>query len=146
MTLLGALVVNSWIPKSKKNASQVQEAKLKSRIPASQNLATEEAKTPAYKFSKSITIEIDCTRTQEINDVYGAHLRILGKNCNQNSNVLNKSNGFTASVIPVRENIFTTDFMDLSEGENIIQITSQESSGNTVQRHIRINRIPASLE
>lgn len=101
--------------------------------------------------ANSVTMNMSCGSLPSSYDVVGAHLRIKSTGCKDldisKLSIVNKSNGFTASIFPTKDNQFTTDYMDLTEGENAIEVTLRELSGIEKTHSIKIQkRAPASSQ
>ena len=54
------------------------------------------------------------------------------------SRVVNRTNGFMATVFELSPSQFTTDLIDLSPGENIIQITRHYANGTRLKAELKI--------
>jgi len=101
--------------------------------------------------SKSVVLEYKCL--DEKLEVDGSLVRLKGSSCLdekwQDISIVNHSNGFTASVIFLKNKSFTTDFIDLNEGENKLSIQAKDEKGQAVQKSLivtRLPRAPASVE
>lgn len=93
----------------------------------------------------SQVFEWDCGQTTQSIAVTGSQLRIKGGKC-QNVEVKNSTNGFTASVFQTSKEEFTTDFIDLAEGDNKIQIISLQADGTKTSYELLVFKQPeASL-
>jgi hypothetical protein len=75
------------------------------------------------------TLVWDCQSNVNNLEVSGEYLRLLAKNCDtlrtQILSVKNVTNGYTASLIPTKENVLTTDFLSLRTGKNEIWIETK---------------------
>lgn len=75
------------------------------------------------------TLVWDCQSNVNNLEVSGEYLRLLAKNCDtlrtQILSVKNITNGYTASLIPTKENVLTTDFLSLRAGKNEIWIETK---------------------
>lgn len=73
----------------------------------------------------------------------GSHIRLKSRFCDsgpvQQLSVKNLSNGYTASVF-VDSKGFSTDFIDLREGENEIEISWEAGHGTRQSRKLRLSR------
>jgi formate dehydrogenase assembly factor FdhD len=139
---LGYFVASSIIEKPQKS-QKIEIAQVSQRGPAS---LSNQKQLPVYKFSKSVTLNVTCEDKQKTQEVFGAHLRLVGQPCNNTKEIQikNISNGFTASVIYTKKSNFTTDYIDLSEGENLIQVERIDDYGQSQKNELRIKRILAS--
>lgn len=117
-----------------------------SRGPASIEMIQE--KLPAYKFSKSLSVVLTCDDEHSLEQVFGSHLRLLGTKCYQSTQVIvrNVSNGYTATIFDTAKDSFTTDFIELSSGENVIEIEHLNNQGILKKNKLKINRAVASEE
>lgn len=120
------------------------------RGPAS---VTEVASTGVKNSAKarSVTLDWDCGKKSAEQQVDGTHLRLKGHLCNlqksESFSVINETNGYTAAVILTNDKQFTTDFIELKDGDNNFQIAFFDQDGNKEIRHLTIKkRMPASLE
>ncbi len=100
--------------------------------------------------AKSISLQLPCDNLSSSHEIDGSLLRLTGS-CQDGAwkglnvtKVINKTNGFTADVIIVPAKGFTTDFIDLASGENVIEITVKNEKGIESQANLRVNRKPAS--
>jgi hypothetical protein len=101
--------------------------------------------------SKSVVLDYTCKGKSKTFEVDGTLMRLKGKGClNENwkdLTVVNQTNGFTASVIFLKSNDFTTDFIDLKEGDNHLSIQGTDETGKAVtQKFVVKRRFPASAE
>jgi hypothetical protein len=103
---------------------------------------------PASGFDmKNSLIEINCGRklAQEMR-VNSPWAQIKGRYCKPSKGkvveVINKSNGFTASLFEFGDEIYKTDLIQLSQGANEIQIRSHLSNGQSEQQTIIIYSSP----
>lgn len=101
--------------------------------------------------AKSISLQLPCDNLSSSHEIDGSLLRLTGS-CQDGAwkglnvtKVINKTNGFTADVIIVPAKGFTTDFIDLAAGENVIEITVKDEKGAETQANLHVNRKPASL-
>ncbi len=75
--------------------------------------------------------------------VSGNYVQLQGKNCLKNFKdgdieIINKSNGYTASVFPSGTDKYQTDLIQLQNGDNEIAIRYRERSGKAVEEVLRI--------
>jgi hypothetical protein len=82
------------------------------------------------------TRELDC---QKLSDLYVKNLalRLEGKCAYQLDSVVNKTNGYTASVFN-REKSFTTDYISLSAGKNYIEINYKDDKNQDITRQLPV--------
>jgi hypothetical protein len=82
------------------------------------------------------TRHLDC---QNISDLYvkNLSLRLEGNCAYELGSVTNKTNGYTASVFN-RDKAFTTDYISLSEGKNLIEITYKDDKNQDVTSQLPI--------
>lgn len=76
-------------------------------------------------------------------DVTGSYVQFQGKNCLKNFKtgdieIVNKSNGYTASIFNSGSDKYQTDLIQLQKGDNEIAIRYRERSGKTVEEVVRI--------
>lgn len=75
--------------------------------------------------------------------VKGSFVQFQGKNCLKNFKadrleIVNKSNGYTASVFTSGTEEYKTDLIQLNQGENSITIRYIESSGKRYEENVKI--------
>lgn len=75
--------------------------------------------------------------------VSGSYVQFQGKNCLKNFKVsdieiINKSNGYTASIFGSGTDKYQTDLIQLQKGDNEITIRYRERSGKAVEEVVRI--------
>lgn len=94
------------------------------------------------------TIEIPCGAQDFSLETAFTRMRIKGENCvSKNSpttEIKNVSNGYVATVFHKKDYSFTTDYINLNEGRNEINLLFETPEGVTSQRTVIINRAPAS--
>lgn len=80
--------------------------------------------------------------------VRGGYVQFQGKNCLKNFKasdveIVNKSNGYTASVFDDGSDKYQTDLIQLQNGDNEIAIRYREASGEAVEEiiHIQASKI-----
>ncbi|MFN9066833.1 MAG: hypothetical protein ACK5V3_06360 [Bdellovibrionales bacterium] len=95
---------------------------------------------PSFDMKNSM-IEINCGRklAQEMR-VNSPWAQIKGRYCKPSKGkvveVINKSNGFTASLFEFGQEVYKTDLIQLNQGANEIQIRSLLSNGLSEQQTI----------
>jgi hypothetical protein len=82
------------------------------------------------------TREIDCQNITDLH-VKNLGLRLEGKCIYQLENIVNKTNGYTASVFN-REKSFTTDYISLSVGKNFIQFSYKNDKNQDITRQLPV--------
>lgn len=90
------------------------------------------------------TIQLNCDQAVKPMTTRGTHIRLVGSVCENRAStyhIKNETNGYTASVILTPDLQFTTDFIDLKEGANVISVRDLTSSH--VQK-IQVTRSPSS--
>jgi hypothetical protein len=99
--------------------------------------------------AKSVTLDWNCQDQSTLEKVDGTHLRLRGHLCdNQNPHslsIVNESNGYTAAVILTKNEEFTTDFIELKDGDNQFQIAYVDNNGSKAIRHLTIKKVPGSF-
>ncbi|MGZ5280542.1 MAG: hypothetical protein ACXWC9_11390, partial [Pseudobdellovibrionaceae bacterium] len=94
--------------------------------------------------SRSVVMNYDCNQTGNM-EVDGTLLRLKGQDSTclsdkwTNISITNHSNGFTASVIFLKKG-FTTDFIDLKEGDNNLEIQAKDDKGQAITKKITVKR------
>jgi hypothetical protein len=117
-----------------------------SRSPAAVAVATVEDRNLSWNKAKNVTVELDCKNLKINSEVDASHLRLMSSNCGWSDVVIkNSRNGYTASVVNLGLNKFTTDFIELADGENLLEVSGKDSQGKTVAKEFRVQRrMPAS--
>ncbi len=162
ITLVGILAVptyRSFLPPQNEPLKQPAVAAastLSSRSPSSINKGDKNSeksqaihKTPSSDESdnRSIVLTYDCRKNDEI-VVDARLLRLKAKklNCTEEVSatndswiIKNHSNGFTGTLIH-HQNGFTTDYIELKEGSNQIQLTMEDIHGNKIEKIIKVLR------
>ncbi|HEY8270272.1 MAG TPA: hypothetical protein VIG33_05245 [Pseudobdellovibrionaceae bacterium] len=91
-----------------------------------------------------VNYDFSCAKVKATSiQVVGAFLQLKGKDCNKNSQgpkltIVNKSNGFTASIFLLNTKEYQTDLIQLQEGENQISIQYQTPSGQIEERVLNV--------
>jgi hypothetical protein len=97
--------------------------------------------------TKAATLHVGCKKEVQQQEVSSNYVRIEGAPCASTDSIqiVNQSNGFSASVFFNRDNSYTTDFIDLSEGDNELKLNIANSDGTQTQKTVHVSRrIPAS--
>lgn len=120
------------------------------RKPASIQMKTGETEVTRRNAiqSKSIVLDYECSSENKTVEVEASLLRLRGTDCLdekwEDVSVVNHSNGFTGSIIFLNDKKFTTDFIDLNEGENQLSIQAKNEKGQVISQKLTIQRrIPA---
>lgn len=79
-------------------------------------------------------------------EVRGGFVQFQGKSClkrgqQQQVEIINKTNGYTASIFESGTDKYQTDLIQLADGENEISVRYREASGKTVESVILIRSI-----
>lgn len=91
------------------------------------------------------TVDLKCAKKMfSPLNIEGGYVQFQGKNCLNNFKegdvqIINKSNGFTASIFLRGSDKYQTDLIQLQQGDNEIAIRYRESSGKSVEEIIRIH-------
>jgi hypothetical protein len=87
-------------------------------------------------------LNFDCEKADLFQEVQASFVRLVGTPCEQTEGleITNQSNGFSAAVIFTKGHHFTTDFIDLKEGENSLQIVSTQTDGSKVSQIFKVTR------
>ncbi len=126
---LGAQAIDS-LNLNNNNSISAKNSRLPASIDAIEQRTNINETTNNKNLSRPYTLEWDCVSTFEPLQVSATHLRLHGVNCAslpENLQVINSTNRFTATVIKQNKS-FTTDFIDLRVGENLIDITLSKDS------------------
>ena len=94
-------------------------------------------------------LNLNCSAQSQILETTSIRFRLKGENCatdEQNpvsTQVRNKSNGYVATVFHRNPAAFTTDYINLSEGKNEIEVRFEGAQGTT-EKTLTILRSPAT--
>lgn len=111
------------------------------REPASISPQVLKEKKPRAPFQ---TVDLKCTnKVLSPLTVLGGHIQFQGKHCLINLKdgdveIINKSNGFTASIFLHGSDKYQTDLIQLQPGDNEIAIRYREGSGKSVEEVIHV--------
>ncbi|XGC81283.1 hypothetical protein ACES2L_02150 [Bdellovibrio bacteriovorus] len=95
-------------------------------------------------LSSFTAYDLSCTKQAlAAVSVSGSFVQFQGKNCLKNYKdgdveIVNKSNGYTASVFSRGTNNYQTDLIQLQKGENEIAIRYRQGSGKAVEQIVRV--------
>lgn len=126
------------------------EVELASRSPASFDQAISTTKVlNGQTVTTSDILLWNCKADFKAPFVTASHIRLKSGYCEKNEPqsllVSNKTNGYTASVFMApKSKEFSTDFIELKEGANEIQVTWTGAEGKVLARSFMLQRIPAS--
>lgn len=111
------------------------------RQPASIELHESKYASPETA-EKVSTIQIDCQAPTDSQEVASSLVRLTGNNCGEGKEfqVTNQTNGYTASIVMLRNNQYTTDFIDLKEGPNQLEVVVQNENGQAQKKSFIIHR------
>jgi hypothetical protein len=96
--------------------------------------------------NQAVDLPLACRGPQEAQLAPGVTLvRLTGTTCTKKgaiaaSEVVNDANGFSATVFPLRETAFTTDYIAVVPGINRIRIVHTFKSGEREEREYLIDR------
>ncbi len=127
--------------------------KIDSRSPASVINPTDSSSPQIFvaekENSSTSLVQYNCDHKGEVEEVRGNYLRVTGLPCpdTEDMEITNQSNGFSAAVIFSKGNKFTTDFIDLKEGENNLEIMTTHNDGTKVSSIFKVvRRGPATIK
>lgn len=112
------------------------------RSPAS--VSTASALRVASAISHFTQYDVSCAKKVLPKlDVTGSYVQFQGKNCLKNFKdgdieIVNRSNGYTASVFISGSDKYQTDLIQLQKGDNEIAIRYRERSGKAVEEVVRV--------
>ncbi len=103
----------------------------------------------AVKPAMLTAYDVSCKKQSLVNvHVEGSYVQLQGKNCLKNFKtgdieIVNKSNGYTASIFSSGVDQYQTDLIQLRSGDNEIAIRYRERSGKPVEEviHVRSPKI-----
>lgn len=116
------------------------------RTPAS--LPPIPAITSEKNLGRFFNYDLSCAKKSGVVplEVQGGFVQLQGKSClNKNQRhqveIVNKTNGYTASIFDSGADKYQTDLIQLADGENEISVRYREPSGKTVESVIFIRSI-----
>lgn len=122
-----------------KSSAQIQGAP--ERLPAS---IPPRLDKPAKAHSHFQNVDLNCPKVPYPTvQVAGTYLQLQGKNCGlpfkeSDVEIINRSNGFTASVFSKGLHHYQTDLIQLKQGDNEIVIRYRRSSGQAVEETLKV--------
>lgn len=136
------LAQNDGLAKADQNPAESEMGRQPASVPP---MALKEKK-PRVHFQ---TVDLKCAKKiPTASVVVGGYVQFQGKNCLTNLGdgdieIINKTNGFTASVFLHGSDKYQTDLIQLQQGDNEIVIRYREGSGKTVEEtvHVRSSSI-----
>ncbi len=142
LTLAAAVVIllglQVWLSLNAEKPKVAEARKIASADSQTQDL------TEVSKPDQAVTLKWNCAEEGlSAYDIGAAHLRLVGTLCpdleSQKITVTNKTNGFTASLFFQKSQSFTTDFVDLKEGPNVIEISTENGAQGKLIKSFTIN-------
>ena len=91
---------------------------------------------------------VACEESVDLGKTNGALIRLKIKTCDGiiPSRIVNKQNGYIGEAISTGKDLFTTDYIDLKEGVNLIEISRKLENGNIDLQRIKVERLPAATD
>ncbi len=137
------LMANDEIAELQMPVEATQGAVGSSRQPASVPAKTSSLPTSALSYFTQYDLSCAKKSLSKLK-VSGSYVQFQGKNClknfkNGDVEIVNKSNGFTASVFSSGSDKYQTDLIQLQNGDNEIGIRYRERSGKAVEEVVRIS-------
>lgn len=101
------------------------------------------------ELPKRVTADFNCAQDYQNIEVDGSRIRLKSNSCENfrtsDLTITNKSNGYTASIFQMKNNEFTTDFIDLKYGENQVEVKMKDAAGYEKTHSLTVHRrAPAS--
>ena len=109
------------------------------------DLTRDPASTASLTNVKESIFDINCAESAQKFETAKSRFRLRGENCADikteitSTQIRNKSNGYVATVFHKAPNAFTTDFINLSAGENQINIVFETAAG-TIEKNLTVVR------
>ncbi len=95
--------------------------------------------------SHVVAHDLNCLKKVENNfSVVGGYFQLKGKNCFKNFHpekmeIFNRSNGYTASVLPFGREEYQTDMIQLRDGSNEIVIKYKKQDGSEYEQILNVS-------
>jgi hypothetical protein len=128
------LVTEATVPVVSLSASE--------RSPASLPAKILEEKTSLHRM---MSMDLSCTQKQySVFKVSGHFVQFKGKNCLKNfkqdfMEIVNRSNGYTASIFSFGNDQYQTDMIQLVDGENEITVRYESPTGLKYEKTIKVS-------
>jgi len=118
------------------------------RTPASQQETQSPGISGATAQGQLETLTWNCKEPKSVPQVKSSHLRLKSVFCDKREpsalTVTNTTNGYTAAVFLSAKG-FSTDFIDLKDGENKISVEWKSAKGKTERREVAVFRVPSPV-
>lgn len=114
------------------------------RAPASLvGMALTTTKPTQPLLERTSTLEINCA-PPEVAQVNGdiKQLRLIGRLCKgqTSTEILNLTNGYTATLFTPRQGRFASDFIHLADGANRLRVTQTAANGQSQVHEFQVQR------
>ncbi|QDK36549.1 hypothetical protein [Bdellovibrio sp. NC01] len=122
-----------------------QNSMASSRQPASVPAAAMATQKPESALQQFTQFDLNCSKKAEVKvSVNSGFVQLQGKSCGKGIHegdveIVNKSNGYTASIFARGTDRYQTDLIQLNKGENEIAIRYRERSGKSVEEVIHVH-------
>jgi hypothetical protein len=153
VALVGAPAVYSILQEPREALVSQENEGSKSNVDSARAPASVKVEAPLRHNnirSKSVILDYVCKDKGQVYEVDGTLVRFKGSSCldqMKDISVINQSNGFTGSIIFLKNKNFTTDFIDLKEGDNQLAIQGTDEKGQKIVKTFVVKRrFPASAE
>lgn len=115
------------------------------RVPAGFSASPGSIEKLVKEHERMATLQLNCQTADSSNpwQVTASLVRLSGRGCvkkGASADVINHTNGRVATIFPLEEDGFTTDYMDLSVGENNVSITMKAEDGSQKVTAVKIIR------
>lgn len=143
VVIMGAQTFNSLLKEEGDFVAVTAVAGADSRSPASIG----EMKPLAKALPQLVDMDLSCSKKWQKNfSVTGTFLQLKGKNClkgfdQEHIQIVNQTNGYTASVFAFGKNQYQTDLIQLREGDNQIKIRHESKGGNVFEETLSVHAI-----
>ncbi|MNS85126.1 hypothetical protein D3C72_1189820 [compost metagenome] len=144
VALLGIPTYSSLVEEDgvQTQAASVKPKSADQRVPAS--IPTKIEAPAASAFHMKTEMDLSCgKKLASLLKVSGGFMQLHGKSCVKNFNsenveIINRSNGYTASIFDSGKNKYQTDLIQLVQGENEITVRYQDASGKTQEEVLKV--------
>lgn len=146
--LLGGWILISAFSNPPENMNEVKRTLAKAREPASV-LGVEPRSLQVEKSdSKVETLSLGCLRDGSHLNLQSAakHVRLLGKLCGgrktdlEQSSLVNRANGYAATLFNLTNGHFTSDYIALADGSNSLMLELEDSHGRRTVAEVTISK------
>lgn len=141
--IMGAKTISSIV---KEDEGLVQESSFSRKVASLSEDVVKPMKTKEATRLRSylLSLNLDCSKSESAAvNVSSPYVQLTGKKCGVEAkakkiSIINKSNGFTASIFFPKSGEYQTDLIQLQNGPNKILIEYVNSSGQSFRQELNV--------